>query len=77
VEQARSLQPDSPAAAFTARSAVEQLAVAMQATLLVEYSPGLADAFIASRVGGGHGHTFGTLPADLAGATVPILDRIG
>ena len=49
----------------------------MQAALLVEHSPGVADAFIASRVAGEHGHTFGTLPADLAGATGPILDRIG
>jgi putative acyl-CoA dehydrogenase len=77
VQQARSLQPDSTEAAFTARSAVEGLAVAMQAALLAEYSPTVADAFIASRIQGGHGHTFGTLPPDLASAVGPILDRVG
>ncbi len=75
--QAGSLQPDSPGAAFVARSAVEALAVALQASLLVEHSPTVADAFIASRIEGGHGHTFGTLPADLADAVGPILDRVG
>ena len=77
VENARSLHPDSPEAAFAARSAVEGLAVALQAALLVEHSPDVADAYIGSRVEGDHGHTFGTLPVDLAGATGPILDRIG
>ncbi|GAA6527861.1 acyl-CoA dehydrogenase family protein [Intrasporangium sp. DVR] len=77
VQQAHSLEPDSPGAAFTARSAVEGLAVALQAALLVEHSPTVADAFIASRVEGGHGHTFGTLPVDLADAVGPILDRVG
>lgn len=77
VQQAHSLRPDSPEAAFTARSAVEGLAVALQAALLVEHSPTVADAFIASRLEGGHGHTFGTLPVDLAGSVGPVLDRIG
>ncbi|MDC5695737.1 acyl-CoA dehydrogenase family protein [Intrasporangium calvum] len=77
VRQAHSLRPDSPEAAFTARAAVEGLAVALQAALLVEHSPTVAEAFIASRIGGGHGHTFGTLPVDLAGSTGAILDRIG
>jgi putative acyl-CoA dehydrogenase len=75
--QAGSLHPDSPTAAFTARSAVEGLAIALQAALLVEYSPAAADAFISSRIEGGHGHAFGTLPPDLAGSVGAILDRIG
>jgi len=77
VLQARSLEADSPDAAFVARSAVENLAIALQAALLVEHSPAVADAFVASRIEGGHGHTFGTLPVDLAGAAGPILDRVG
>ena len=43
----------------------------------MEYSPTIADAYIASRVEGAHGHTFGTLPRDLAGAVGPIIDRVG
>jgi putative acyl-CoA dehydrogenase len=76
--QARSLDADSPAAAFVARSVVEGLAVALQAALLVEYSPGpVADAFLASRVSGRRGATFGSLPIDLAGLVAPIIDRAG
>jgi putative acyl-CoA dehydrogenase len=75
--QARSLDADSPGAAFTARRTVEGLALALQAALLVEHSPGpVADAFIASRLDGGRGHTFGSLSADLADAVGPVIDRI-
>jgi putative acyl-CoA dehydrogenase len=76
--RARSLDADSPGAAFTARHTVEGLALALQAALLVKHSPGpVADAFIASRLDGGRGHTFGSLTADLAGAVDPVIDRIG
>ncbi|WP_344256096.1 acyl-CoA dehydrogenase family protein [Terrabacter carboxydivorans] len=76
--QARSLDPASPAAAFGARSVVEALAVALQGALLVQHSPGpVADAFVASRIGGRRGHTFGSLDVDLAGATSSIIERAG
>jgi putative acyl-CoA dehydrogenase len=81
VGRARSLDPGTAAAAFEARSVVEGLAVALQAALVVEHSPAVvADAFVASRVAGGHGargHVFGTLGADLAGSAGAVLDRAG
>ncbi|HEY7213017.1 MAG TPA: acyl-CoA dehydrogenase family protein [Thermoanaerobaculia bacterium] len=46
-----------------ARRLVERLALALQASLLVRHAPSaVADAFCASRLGGG-GRAFGTLPA--------------
>jgi putative acyl-CoA dehydrogenase len=46
-----------------ARRAVEDLAIALQASLLVRHAPEpVADAFCAARLGGG-GRAFGTLPA--------------
>ncbi|MEV0471802.1 acyl-CoA dehydrogenase family protein [Streptomyces prunicolor] len=51
-----------------ARRLVEQMALALQASLLVRHAPAaVADAFCASRLGGDWGHAFGTLPdsADL------------
>ncbi|MDN5794502.1 MAG: acyl-CoA dehydrogenase family protein [Intrasporangium sp.] len=76
--QAGSLEADSPSAAFTARTVVEGLALALQAALLVEHSPGpVADAFLASRIARRWGDTFGSLPADLAGAVGPVIDRAG
>jgi putative acyl-CoA dehydrogenase len=57
-----------------ARRIVERLAVALEASLLVrEGHPALADAFIASRLAGDHGLTFGTLPA--GGDFKAILER--
>jgi putative acyl-CoA dehydrogenase len=76
VAQAHSLDADSPEAAFVARRVVERLAVGFQAALLVEHSPGpVADAFIASRVEGRRGATFGSLDADLAGAADALIAR--
>ena len=47
-----------------ARSVVERMALAFQASLLVRFAPSaVADAFCASRLGGGGGGVFGTLPA--------------
>jgi putative acyl-CoA dehydrogenase len=81
VARARALDPGTPGAAFQARSVVEGLAVALQASLVVEHSPAaVADAFLASRVHGGHGsrgHVFGTLGADLAGVAGHVVDRAG
>jgi putative acyl-CoA dehydrogenase len=46
-----------------ARHAAERLALALQASLLIRFSPpAVADAFCASRLGGGWGRAFGTLP---------------
>jgi putative acyl-CoA dehydrogenase len=48
---------------WRARRLVEDLAVALQATLLVRHAPpAVSDAFCAARLGGG-GRAFGTLPA--------------
>ncbi|MER7070679.1 acyl-CoA dehydrogenase family protein [Terrabacter sp. NPDC000476] len=77
VAQADSLDADTAAAAFGARAVVERLAVALQAALVLQHSPGpVADAFVASRVGGRRGHTFGSLDVDLAGATDAVLARV-
>jgi putative acyl-CoA dehydrogenase len=47
-----------------ARRVVEDLALALQASLLVRFSPpALADAFCAARLDGGGGLAYGTLPA--------------
>ncbi|MBV9467082.1 MAG: acyl-CoA dehydrogenase family protein [Solirubrobacterales bacterium] len=61
-------------AQFQARHTVEELAVALQASLLVRHSPPpVADAYCAARLGGEGGRAYGTLPAGVdAGA---ILDR--
>ncbi|GAA2152497.1 putative acyl-CoA dehydrogenase [Humibacillus xanthopallidus] len=76
--QARSLDPTSAEAAFRARSVVEALALALQASLLVEHSPGpVADAFVASRIAGRRGHTFGSLDVDLATSTGALIERAG
>ncbi|HEX9039077.1 MAG TPA: isovaleryl-CoA dehydrogenase [Ktedonobacterales bacterium] len=46
-----------------ARRVVEQIALTLQGSLLLRYAPTpVADAFIASRLGGDWGHSFGTLP---------------
>jgi putative acyl-CoA dehydrogenase len=46
-----------------ARRIVEQIALTLQGSLLLRYAPtAIADAFIASRLGGDWGQTFGTLP---------------
>jgi putative acyl-CoA dehydrogenase len=46
-----------------ARRLVEQMALALQASLLVRHAPpAVADAFCATRLGGDWGHSFGTLP---------------
>ncbi|MEV5101367.1 acyl-CoA dehydrogenase family protein [Streptomyces massasporeus] len=53
----------SEASATTARRLVEQMALTLQASLLVRHAPpAVADAFCATRLGGDWGHAFGTLP---------------
>ncbi|KRC89937.1 DNA alkylation response protein [Terrabacter sp. Root85] len=76
--QARSLDPTSPEASFGARVVVERLALGLQASLLVRHSPGpVADAFVASRIAGRRGHSFGSLDVDLAGAATAVVERTG
>jgi putative acyl-CoA dehydrogenase len=58
--------------AFGARRIVEELAIALQGSLLVRHAPpSVADAFCASRLAGEGGRVYGTLPAGVdAGAIV-------
>jgi len=60
-----------------ARAFVEQLATTLQASLLTRFAPAyLAEAFVASRLGGAHGHTFGTLPSDMVDASAgKVIER--
>jgi putative acyl-CoA dehydrogenase len=54
-----------------ARRLVERMALALQASLLVQHAPPVvADAFCASRLSGDWGHTFGTLPAGVDVAAI-------
>ena len=65
--------PDGDAQ-FQARTVVEDLAVALQASLLVRHSPpAVADAFCAARLDGQGGRVYGTLPAGVDAAA--IVDR--
>jgi putative acyl-CoA dehydrogenase len=55
---------------WNARRAVEELALAFQASLLVRFAPDfVSDAFCAARFGGG-GRVFGTLPSDVDGPAI-------
>jgi putative acyl-CoA dehydrogenase len=59
---------------FLARRMVEDLAVALQASLLVRHSPPeVADAFCASRLAGESGRVYGTLPGSVQARA--IIDR--
>ncbi|WP_028061032.1 acyl-CoA dehydrogenase family protein [Candidatus Solirubrobacter pratensis] len=59
-----------PSGAWGARRAVEDLALAFEASLLVRHAPSfVADAFCASRLGGG-GRAYGTLPAGADGGAI-------
>ena len=54
-----------------ARRAVEELALAFQASLLVRFAPPMvADAFCAARLGGEGGRVYGTLPAGADGGAI-------
>jgi putative acyl-CoA dehydrogenase len=59
---------------FSARQVVEDLAVALQASLLVRCAPpAVSDAFCAARLAGDGGRAYGTLPAGVDAAA--IVDR--
>jgi putative acyl-CoA dehydrogenase len=58
----------------TARRLVEDLALVLQGALVVRHSPApVAEAFLAARLGGEGGRTFGTLPPGID--TAAIIDR--
>jgi putative acyl-CoA dehydrogenase len=62
-----------------ARRFTERLAIALQASLVVRFSPApVADAFCASRLAGDWGRVFGTLPpsADLK-SVISVCDQVG
>ncbi|WP_433383049.1 acyl-CoA dehydrogenase family protein [Actinoplanes sp. CA-142083] len=66
----RKIQPEEG----QARRIVGRMAVLLQAALLARHAPTeVSDAFLATRLGGDWGHTFGTLPA--AADTAAILER--
>jgi putative acyl-CoA dehydrogenase len=75
--QAAASAPDSSAAQWGARGLVEQLAITLQACLLTRFAPAyVSQAFVASRLGGAHGHTFGTLAGDLVVASADeVIER--
>ncbi len=54
-----------------ARRLVERMAVVWAASLAVRYAdPAVADAFVATRVAGDHGHLYGTMPTGLPLAAI-------
>jgi putative acyl-CoA dehydrogenase len=56
---------------FGARRLVEDLALALQGSLLVRHAPpAISDAFCAARLGGDSGRVYGTLPAAADAATI-------
>jgi putative acyl-CoA dehydrogenase len=60
----REVTPNPDDLPFTARSRVENLALAWQASLLIRHAPPeIADAFCATRLGPGTGHLYGALPS--------------
>ena len=62
---------DPAQAELRARRVVEQLALVLQAALLVRYGdPAVADAFTASRLAGDWGRAFGTLPPGVDTAAI-------
>src|SRR4051794_21429211 len=66
------LAPDE----WTARALVEDLALALQASLLVRHAPPfVADAFCASRLGSARHRAFGALPADVRSVRAAIVER--
>jgi len=59
---------------YRARKVAEDISLALQGSLLVRHGhPAVAEAFLASRLGGQWGSAFGTLPTGLDLA--PIIER--
>ena len=60
---------------YRARTVVEEMALTLQASVLLRFAPTpVAEAFTVSRLGGGSGRVFGTLPRGVD--TEVILDRV-
>ena len=69
-ESLRSLGEDPATAQWSARRVVEDMALALQASLLLQHAPPeLSDAFCAARLGE-RGLAFGDLPRGVAGAAI-------
>jgi putative acyl-CoA dehydrogenase len=61
-----------------ARRVVEEMALAMQGSLLVRHAPAaVADAFCATRLGADWGHAYGTLPVGLDTQAIVARARVG
>jgi putative acyl-CoA dehydrogenase len=74
VEALRSGIGDTSAVEYRARKVAEDISLALQGSLLVRHGhPAVAEAFLATRLGGNWGGAFGTLPVGLDLA--PILER--
>ena len=72
LDHLRALNPADPQ--WEARTLVEDLALGFQASLLVRHAPeSVAHAFCASRLAGGGGRAFGTLPGEVDAE--PIVER--
>jgi putative acyl-CoA dehydrogenase len=60
---------------YRARKLTEDIALALQGSLLVRHGhPAVAEAFLATRLGGQWGGAYGTMPAGLD--LTPILERV-
>lgn len=71
IDQAVARLKDARPEESQARRIVERMAVLLQAALLARHAPTeVADAFLATRLDGDWGHTFGTLPSAVDTATI-------
>jgi putative acyl-CoA dehydrogenase len=62
---------DADSLAYRARRIVEHMALLLQGSLLLRHgAPAVAEAFVASRLGGDWGIAFGTLPAGIDTSTI-------
>jgi putative acyl-CoA dehydrogenase len=74
VEQLRQDLTDLDTIQYRARKVAEDISLALQGSLLVRHGhPAVAEAFLATRLGGQWGGAFGTMPTGLDLA--PILER--
>ncbi len=70
-DELRGLGSDQAQAETRARRLAETMALVLQGALLVRHGhPAVADAFVASRLGGDWGNVFGTLPAGIDTGTI-------
>lgn len=75
VDRLRQDLTDLDTIAYRARKVAEDICLALQGSLLVRHGhPAVAEAFLATRLGGQWGGAFGTMPTGLDLA--PILERV-